>query len=326
MITKAGTINTEMEVRVAKITPVADAVKRFRFERLDGQPMPVFSGGAHVIVSMRDGQVLRRNPYSLMSAPGDTSGYEISVLRVEKSRGGSAFLHETLKEGDTLVLSQPVNLFPFDHRGNKHIMMAGGIGITPFMAMMDQMEREGQAFELHYGVRTRSHGAYWEGLQQRYGAHRVKIYCDEEKLFIPVDDILGNQQLSTHLYVCGPPGMISGVLGTARQLGWPAENLHSEEFLAPPPGKAFQVKLTRAKRVIDVAPHQSILEAVEAAGIEAPYLCRGGACGQCETAVVSCEGEIEHNDHFLEPDEKASGTKIMICVSRIKGNAVTLDI
>ena len=325
-MTNTGTINTDMKVRVAKITPVADAVKRFRFERLDGQPMPVFSGGAHVIVSMRDGQVLRRNPYSLMSAPGDTSGYEISVLRVEKSRGGSAFLHEKLKEGDTLTLSQPVNLFPFDHRGKKHIMMAGGIGITPFMAMMDQMELEGRAFELHYGVRTRSHGAYWEALQQRYGTHRIRIYCDEEKLFIPVDDILGNQPLGTHLYVCGPPGMISGVLDTARHHGWPTENLHSEEFLAPPPGKAFQVKLARANRVIDVAPHQSILEAVEAAGIEAPYLCRGGACGQCETAVVSCEGEIEHNDHFLEPDEKASGTKIMICVSRIRGNAITLDI
>ena len=161
------TVNTEMKVRVAKITQVADKVKRFRFERAHGQPMPVFSGGAHVIVSMRDGKALRRNPYSLMSSPEDTGGYEISVLRVDNSRGGSAFLHETLKEGDELTLSQPVNLFAFDHRGKKHIMMAGGIGITPFIAMMDQMEREGRAFELHYAVRTRSHGAYWKDLQQR---------------------------------------------------------------------------------------------------------------------------------------------------------------
>ena len=139
------TINTEMKVRVAKITQVADKVKRFRFERADGQPMPVFSGGAHVIVSMHDGKALRRNPYSLMSSPEDTKGYEISVLRVENSRGGSAFLHEKLKEGDSLTLSQPVNLFAYDHRGKKHIMMAGGIGITPFIAMMDQMDREGAA-------------------------------------------------------------------------------------------------------------------------------------------------------------------------------------
>ncbi len=320
------TINTEMKVRVAKITQVADKVKRFRFERADGQPMPIFSGGAHVIVSMRDGQVLRRNPYSLMSSPADSSCYEISVLRVENSRGGSAFLHETLKEGDSLTLSQPVNLFPYDQRGRKHVMMAGGIGVTPFIAMMDQMDREGRAFELHYAVRTRTHGAYWKDLQARYGAHRVKVYCDAEKLFIPVDAIVENQPLGTHLYVCGPAGMINGVLGKARAQGWPKQNLHSEEFLAPPPGGAFQVNLARSGRTIDVAPHQSILEAVEAAGVDAPYLCRGGACGQCETAVISCEGTLEHNDHFLEPGDKASGKKIMICVSRIKGNAVTLDL
>lgn len=320
------TINTEMKVRVAKITQVADQVKRFRFERADGQPMPVFSGGAHVIVSMRDGKATRRNPYSLMSSPSDTSGYEISVLRVENSRGGSSFLHDKLKEGDSLTLSQPVNLFSYDHRGKKHVMMAGGIGITPFIAMMDQMEREGRAFELHYAVRTRTHGAYWKELQQRYGAHRVKIYCDAEKLFIPVAEVLENQPLGTHLYVCGPAGMIKGVLGKAVELGWPKQNLHSEEFLAPPPGKAFQAKLVRSNLTVDVGPEQSILEAVEAAGVDAPYLCRGGACGQCETAVVSCDGELEHNDHFLEPENKASGKKIMICVSRIKGSAVTLDL
>jgi ferredoxin-NADP reductase len=315
-----------MQVRVAKVTQVADKVKRFRFERTDGQPMPIFSGGAHVIVSMRDGNVLRRNPYSLMSSPQDTSAYEISVLRVEQSRGGSSFLHEKLKEGATLTLSQPVNLFSYDHRGKKHIMMAGGIGITPFIAMMDQMDREGRAFELHYAVRTRTHGAYWKELVQRYGAHRVKIYCDEEKLFIPVDAILENQPLGTHLYVCGPAGMINGILGTAVKHGWPKQNLHSEEFLAPPIGKPFKAELAKSKRTIEVAAHQSILEAVEAAGIDAPYLCRGGACGQCETQVIACDGEIEHNDHFLEAEDKASGSKIMICVSRIKGNGITLDL
>jgi ferredoxin-NADP reductase len=320
------TINTDMKVRVAKITQVADKVKRFRFERADGQPMPIFSGGAHVIVSLRDGDVLRRNPYSLMSSPADTSGYEISVLRVENSRGGSAFLHEKLKEGDALTVSNPVNLFAYDQRGKKHVMFAGGIGVTPFIAMMDQMEREGRAFELHYAVRTRSHGAYWKDLQQRYGAHRIKVYCDEEKLFIPTEAILSGQPLGTHVYVCGPAGMIKGVLGTAKALGWPQQNLHSEEFLAPPPGKPFQAILARSNKTIDVAAHQSILEAVEAAGVDAPYLCRGGACGQCETGVAACSGEIQHNDHYLEPDDKASGKKIMICVSRISGGTITLDL
>ncbi len=320
------TINTEMKVRVTRITRVAERVKRFRLERSDGQAMLSFSGGAHVVVSMRDGPTLRRNPYSLMSSPFDTSGYEISILRVDNSRGGSAFLHDRLKEGDELIVGQPVNLFPIDRRGRKHVMLAGGIGITPFMAMMDQMEREGRAFELHYAVRTRAHGAYWSDLQVRYGQQRVKVYCDSENLFMPVDDLLENQPLGTHLYVCGPAGMINGVLAKAQALGWPKQNLHSEEFLAPPPGRAFRVDLARSGRGIEVAGHQSILEAVEAAGVDAPYLCRGGACGQCETGVIVCDGQLEHNDHFLAPEERASGRRIMICVSRITGGTVKLDL
>jgi dimethylamine monooxygenase subunit B len=320
------TINTEMNVRVVAITQEAEKVKRFRLERVDGKPMPVFSGGAHVVVAMHDGDLLRRNPYSLMSSPQDQSGYEISVLRVEQSRGGSTFMHDQLKQGDALTISQPINLFPYDVRGRKHIFMAGGIGITPFMAMMDQMSREGKNFELHYAVRDRQHGAYWRELTQRYGGHRVKIYVDDEKLFIPVDALLSNQPLGTHLYVCGPSGMIDGVLGKATALGWPKQNLHSERFLAPPPGNIFKAKLNRTNKTITVGTHQSILEAVEAAGIDAPYLCRGGACGQCETSVLSCNGAIEHHDIFLEPDDKKSGKKIMICVSRLKGDEITLDL
>ncbi len=319
-------INTDMTVRVAAITQVAEKVKRFRLERVDGGPMPVFSGGAHVVVAMRDGDLLRRNPYSLMSSPRDSSAYEISTLRVENSRGGSAFLHEKLKLGDTLTISQPVNLFPYDVRARKHILMAGGIGITPFLAMMDQMAREDRSFELHYAIRNRQHGAYWQELVERYGAHRVKIYVDDEKLFIPVGSILSAQPLGTHLYVCGPSGMIDAVLKQARERGWPDQNLHSERFLAPPPGKVFQVVLKKSGRTISVGTHQSILEAVEAAGIDAPFLCRGGACGQCETGVISCTGTLEHNDHYLEPEDKQSGRKIMICVSRLNGPEITLDL
>ena len=319
-------INTEMSVRVAAITAVAEKVKRFRFERVDGQPMPVFSGGAHIVVSMRDGAILRRNPYSLMSSPADPSGYEISVLAVEQSRGGSAFLHGKLKPGNTLAISQPINLFPFDRRGRKHILMAGGIGVTPFIAMMDQLTREDRSFELHYAVRTRSHGAYWRELQERYGARCVHVYCDAERLFIPTETILGHQPVGTHLYVCGPAGMIKGVLGSATRLGWPRQNLHSEEFLAPPPGGVFKAVLTRSGKTITVNSHQSILEAVEAAGVDAPYLCRGGACGQCETAVSGCDGALDHHDIFLEAQDKASGKKIMICVSRITGSEIRLDL
>jgi ferredoxin-NADP reductase len=319
-------INSDIPVRVTKVTPVTDKIKRFRFERVDGQPLPIFSAGAHVVVTMHDDGHMRRNPYSLMSPPHDPSCYEISVLQVEDSRGGSAFMHGGVREGDTMTISQPVNLFPADARGRKHILVAGGIGITPFLAMMAQFRRSHTEFELHYAMRSRSHGAYWQQLIEQYGPERIKVYFDEENTRVPLAQILDNQPLGTHFYVCGPAGMIDFCLRTAREAGWPKENLHSERFLAPPPGQKFTVELVRTGKTITVAEHRSILEAIEEAGVDAPYMCRGGACGQCETGVVSCDGSLEHNDIYLTDEEKTGGRKIMVCVSRFKGKTLALDI
>ena len=118
--------------------------------------------------------------------------------------------------------------------------------------------------------------------------------------------------------------MINGVLGQARELGWPSQNLHSEEFLAPPPGSPFKAIFKKSGKAIEVHSHQSILEAAEAAGIDAPYLCRGGACGQCETGVISCQGHIEHNDNYLEAPEKASGNALRQVVQVKQGIEQTL--
>ena len=318
-------LNTDMPVRVAAIMQVTDLVKRFRFERMDGNPMPFFSGGAHVVVSMNDNGLLRRNPYSLMSNPDDNSAYEISVLRVPNSRGGSIFMHEQVRPGDQLTVSQPVNLFAPDHRGRKHILFAGGIGITPFIAMMEQFSRGNIAFELHYAIRSRSHGAYWQQLLDRYGPRRIKIYVDEEKTFIPVAEIADNQPLGTHLYVCGPSGMIGWVRDRAASLGWPAETVHFEHFAAPQPGAPFDVTLALSGRTIRVGEQQSLLEAIEAAGADPPYLCRGGVCGQCETNVISHDGKFIHNDHWLSEEEHRSCGKIMPCVSRFEGRSLVLE-
>ncbi len=317
---------TEIPVRVAKVTPIADRIKRFRFERLDGAPMPYFSGGAHVIVSMNDEGHVRRNAYSLMSPPHDCSAYEISVLRVEDSRGGSAFMHEKVREGDELKVSYPVNLFQPDWRGRKHLLIAGGIGITPFIAMMQQFSREGANFELHYAVRSIDRGAYCRELVEQYGSQRVKIYSDADRNFIPVARLLESQPLGTHLYVCGPAGMIDGVLKTGIEAGWPEQNLHSERFLSSQPGKPFSIMLTRSGKTVHVGHHESMLEAIEAAGVDAPFLCRGGACGQCETAVAVCDGKLLHNDVYLSDEEKVSGRRVMICVSRFEGSALHLDL
>jgi ferredoxin-NADP reductase len=314
----------KLAVRVAEVVPVNDLITRFRFVARDGGLLPAFSGGAHTVVEMDDHGTRRLNPYSLMSDPEDRSGYEISVRRDDQGRGGSLFLHRHVRPGQEMVISHPINLFPLDSRARKHLMIAGGIGITPFLAQIAQLERLGGRFELHYAARSRALGAYMDRLTAAH-PDRVHCYFDEEKQVIDLKRVLSMQPIGTHLYVCGPKGMLNWVLSTAEALGWPAAALHHEEFLAPGTGLPFTVELAASGKTITVGTTQSLLEAIEAAGVDAPYLCRGGACGQCETTVHKCDGTILHRDHWLTPDEQSSNGKIMPCVSRFEGKTLVID-
>ncbi len=318
----AGT--RKIDVTVAEVVEVNELVKRFCFKRGDGELLPTFSGGAHTVVEMRDGDITRLNPYSLMSDPRDRSAYTISVRRDDQGRGGSLFMHKTVKAGDKMVLSYPVNLFSLDLRARKHLMIAGGIGITPFLAQIKQLSAMNGHFELHYSARTAALGSYVDELTEQHPAN-VHIYYDDQKQVIDLVNLLDGQPLGTHLYVCGPKGMINWVCKTAAAQGWPAEAIHYEEFLAPQSGVPFRVTLAKSGKVVAVGEHQSLLEALEAAGVDAPYLCRGGACGQCETDVVSHDGKFVHRDHWLTDDQKACGDKIMPCVSRFEGRSLVLD-
>ncbi len=314
----------KLNVRVAEVVPVNELITRFRFVSRDGSVLPAFSGGAHTVVEMDDDGTRRLNPYSLMSDPEDTSGYEISVRRDDQGRGGSLFMHRHVRPGMEMVLSHPVNLFGLDNRAKKHLMIAGGIGITPFLAQVAQLSHFGGRWEMHYAARNRALGAYMDRLTS---AHPDKVHCyfDEEEQRIDLGTILSMQPIGTHLYVCGPKGMIAWVLSTAERMGWPKQALHSEEFIAPGTGLPFTVELAASGKTLTVGPTQSLLEAMEAAGVDAPYLCRGGACGQCETAVVRCDGTILHRDHWLTPEEQAEGRKIMPCVSRFEGKTLVID-
>jgi ferredoxin-NADP reductase len=315
----------ELLVRVDDVAQVADRVKRFRLVPVDSERLPAFSGGAHVTVMMDNGERRIRNPYSLMSSPACTHAYEISVLRVEESRGGSQYMHTRVSPGTELWITPPGNSFPVHQLARKHILLAGGIGITPFLAMTAQLSTLGHQFELHYAMRTEASGAYGKVLKERYG-DRVSLYRTSLGERIPLADLLEDQPLGTHLYVCGPERMIDSVLESGRLAGWPEENLHCERFLAPPGGDPFVVRLARSKLDVHVGEHESILEAVEAAGVNPPYLCRGGVCGQCETRVVSRDGVLDHNDHYLTAEERDAGQQLMICMSRFRGRELTLDL
>lgn len=313
-----------LDVIVTDVVEVNSLIKRFHFALPDGSPLPAFSGGAHIVILMQDGDQVRRTPYSLMSSPLDTSDYQVSIRRDDEGRGGSLYMHREVKKGMTMQISPPANLFPLDNRSSKQLMIAGGIGITPFLAQTAQMMKRGGTFELHYGVRSRELGAYLDELNTRIG-HRLHAYIDDDGDQIDFDDVLSRQPAGTHLYVCGPEPMIDHVLARAKANGWPDSHVHYEHFAKAPPGEPFSVELKASGKTIEVGGNQSLLEAMEAAGVDAPYLCRGGACGQCETDVLEMDGELQHQDHWLEDDEKAAGHKVMPCVSRFCGNRLVID-
>ncbi len=312
-------------VRVAEVVALTPLVKRFRLAPLDGVTLPAFSGGAHVVVELPVGDVVRRNPYSLSSPPSNRASYTISVRRDAAGRGGSRFLHDHVGPGTLLQISHPANLFAPAWAARRHLLLAGGIGITPFVAMVDQLHRDRRDFALYYAAKSRAHAAHADELVGRYG-DRVQVFCSDQGERIPCGRVLDRQPLGTHLYVCGPARMIAAAVARAQGAGWPEQNIHLERFIAPATGQPYAVRLARSALDVKVGAHQSMLEAIEAAGIAPPFMCRGGACGQCEATVLHAEGRLLHADHFLTDAERASGEKIMPCVSRFEGERLVLDL
>jgi len=315
-----------LEVVVTAIEQVTPLIKHFTLAPAAGGSLPAFSGGSHVIVVMRGASRVFRNPYSLLSAPQNLDTYEIAVRRMEESRGGSHYMHDQVKVGSRIEIAHPVNLFALDKIARKHVMLAGGIGITPFLAQLEDLHGGAVPYELHYSVRSPEHAAFLSRLRARHGDGRVRLYYDSAGQMIDFEGLLSAQPLGTHLYVCGPAGFIGRAVDTARACGWPGSHIHWEQFAAPPTGDAFEVFLARAGRSVQVPPDQTLLEAIEAAGVDVPYLCRGGVCGFCQTRVVECDGELLHHDHFLSDADKARGKSIMPCVSRARGARVVLDL
>ena len=314
-----------LAVEVVGIEQVTPLIKHFKLAAVGGGSLPAFSGGSHIIVVMQGGDRVHKNPYSLLSAPQQLDRYEIGVRRMEESRGGSHYMHDAVTVGSRLEIAHPVNLFGLDKIARKHLLIAGGIGITPFLAQLEDLHGGAVPYELHYSVRSPEHAAFLERLRTREG-DRLHMYYDSEAQSIPFDALLAAQPLGTHVYVCGPAGMIKHVIGTAQSYGWPDSHIHWEQFSAPPVGDAFEVFLARSNLKVRVPPDQSLLESIEAAGVEVPYLCRGGVCGFCQTKVLELDGELQHNDHFLSDAEKAKGKSIMPCVSRARCQRLVLDL
>lgn len=311
-----------LRVRVAEVTDIDSLTRRFRLVSADGGRLPAFSAGSHTVVTIDDRGTRRMNAYSLASDPLDTTAYAICVRRDDTGRGGSLAMHRTVRPGHLLTLTMPVNLFPIHQRARRHLLIAGGIGVTPFIAYLAQLARANADFELHHVVRS---AALARNLLPAPHMERIHVYRSDLGERIDLPRRLAEQPIGTHLYVCGPEGMITATLDAARDAGWPEGALHHERFQSSSIGGAFRVELHNSGRIVDVAENQSLLDALEAAGIDVPWSCRGGACGRCETAVIRADGEILHRDHWLTPGQRAAGNTIMPCVSRFAGASLVID-
>lgn len=318
-------MSVQLDMRLARIIELAPGIREFWLCREDGGELPVYSGGSHIVVSLPLPGGIQRNPYSLVGDPSDTSKWRIAVRRQEQSRGGSAWLHESAREGQAIKVSMPANLFPMARLGRHHILIAGGIGVTPILSLSRELARLGESFEVHYAHRAPEFAVLAGELRTLAGPD-LHCYVESRGESIDFRKLLAGRPLGTHAYLCGPQGMVEAYHRTAREMGWPDTHVHSERFLAPPPGEAFKVRLAKSGRDVEVRSEQSMLEAIEASGVQPPFLCRGGACGQCETEVLACDSSLLHNDLFLSQAERESGRKIMPCVSRVAGGCITVNL
>lgn len=313
---------------IARERPASDVVSLRLASGTTGVPLPAFEAGAHIDVHLRDG--LSRK-YSLCSDPGERGFYEIAVKREERSRGGSAYVHEAIDVGDIIQIGQPKNYFPLEPGDGPAVLVAAGIGVTPLLAMAHSLKRTGRAFEFHYFARSLDSAAYSAQLCTRFAGHsRVYLGLTPAATAERLTRVIGEMHASAHLYFCGPSGFMSALEAIAVQ-HLPARNIHSESFSGPLiPGtrgnrdREFVIELARSRRVLTVPADRSITDVLYDHGIAVPTSCEAGLCGACRSTVMA--GVPDHRDTFLSAEEKVRNDSIMLCVSRCMGERLVLDI
>ncbi|QFZ85121.1 2Fe-2S iron-sulfur cluster binding domain-containing protein [Variovorax paradoxus] len=318
----------QLLLRVANKTAQAEGVVSFRLVDALGRALPGFAAGAHIDVQL--GPDLVRQ-YSLCNPSRSPTEYEIAVLREPASRGGSKYMHETLAVGMEFPASAPKNHFQLDAH-SPAFLFAGGIGITPLLAMAQQLAEEGRQFELHYCARSRQRAAFRERLAEAAYAGSVHFHYDEEapSQRLDIASVLSRGSSAHHLYTCGPAGFIQHVLDAGRGAGWPESRMHREFFAAPAADAratadgAFEVELASSGKRFVVPAGTTVLAVLTDAGIEVPASCEAGVCGTCVTRVV--EGTPDHRDVYLTDAEHAKNDCFTPCCSRALSQRLVIDL
>lgn len=311
---------TELTLRVAHIDDSVPGIRSIGLVAPDGGTLPSFTPGSHLVVTCGG----HANAYSLTGDSIWPSSYGISVLRVEDGRGGSGWVHDQLRAGDLVSVLPPRSAFAPVATARRHLLVAGGIGITPLLSHVRAAVRWGRDFRLLYGYRD-GHGAHVDELM-RLAGDRVVFLTERSAFLGRIEAELADQPIGTHLYVCGPTGLIDHVCDRASALGWPPSRVHLERFGADDlgPGEPFEVRLTVSRQTVQVPAGVSLLQALEDHGRQIPNLCRQGVCGECRIPVAS--GPVLHRDLFLTDDEKTAGDSLMCCVSRAAGPRLELPL
>lgn len=318
-----------LRVRIAEARHEAIDVRRFDLVSEDGSPLPEFHAGAHVdlVVHLPDRSRALRS-YSIASPPGEKpEHYSIGILYEENGTGGSMFLHERVRAGYIIEISPPKNYFELAEDAEYSVLIAGGIGITPILAMAHELSAGEMPFELHYASKSVEHMAFRKAIEESF-KEQAKLYFDggDPSKGIDVAAVLATPGPGRHAYVCGPMGLINAVRDTAEGLGWEEPNVHFEMFTAPEPmagDTPVEVVASKSGVTVQVAKDTPILDALEEAGVDCDSDCRMGICGTCAVKVL--EGEPAHRDNVLLRGEHAEGM-MCTCVSRANTPRLVLDI
>lgn len=312
-----------LRVVVSRKWEPAEGIAGFELQAVSGT-LPTFQPGAHIDVHLPNGLVRQ---YSVTNGPGELDAYRIGVKRDPNSRGGSAVLHDTIAEGDVLAISEPRNNFTLRRDSDRTVLVAGGIGVTPLLAMAQTLHNERLGFELHYFAQGPAHVAFREVLDRLGPAVHLHLGLSPDATGDTLASILSDPGDDGQIYVCGPGPMLDATRRIARDAGWRDEAIHFEYFANATEvddSSTFTVHLARSASSLEVAAGTTVLQALRDAGIDLVSSCEQGACGTCGVDVVA--GRVTHQDVYLSDDEKAQGTRMMTCVSRAADDEITLDI
>ncbi len=309
---------------VREVTALTERISEFRIAAADGAALPVWEAGAHVLFDLTDGDTRAYSLIAFEPIPELPEEYRIAVQREPEGKGGSTHMHG-LKPGAKITCAAPKNDFPLTPDAPA-VLLAGGIGITPMISMATCLKDAGQTFKFHYSGRSARVMAYCEVLQDAFGDN-LHLHCDDDASSLNLNAVIADLTPGAHLYVCGPKGLIEATKAKAEAAGIAAGRVHFELFDAPlerEGDSAFEVELASSGEVFTIPPGQSIIDVLEAGGVDVMYDCKRGDCGICQCDVIS--GTPDHRDVVLSEAERAAGNVIQICVSRAKSPRLVLDI